>query len=129
MVEGSRVQPGPITPAANPKSISKKALAASLLGTLGVGAVLGVAIIAYVDKSSTPAHHPVRVAPHAPRRAPGRVVSPGVAPPADGPVAPDPGSAPDSGPAATDPGPAPDSGPAATDPGPAPGGGPVPSGP
>jgi hypothetical protein len=103
--------PDPEIAPAKPRSISKgAALAAALVGTLGVGAVLVVPGCAYFP--STPYHHPpVGVAPPAPGSAPGGVVSPGVAPPAGGPVA-DPGWAPPAGgPVATDPGwPAPPAG-------------------
>src|ERR1700736_376398 len=52
--------PDPITPAAGPKSISKATLAAGLVGTIGVGAALGMAIFVYTDSSQV---RPMTVVP------------------------------------------------------------------
>ena len=52
--------PDPITSAARPKSISKATLAAGLVGTIGVGAALGMAIFVYTDSSQV---RPLTVVP------------------------------------------------------------------
>src|SRR6267378_4372371 len=52
--------PDPITPAAGPKSISKATLAAGLVGTIGVGAALAMAIFVYTDSSQV---RPMTVVP------------------------------------------------------------------
>ena len=52
--------PDPITRPAGPKSISKATLAAGLVGTIGVGAALAMAIFVYTDSSQV---RPMTVVP------------------------------------------------------------------
>jgi hypothetical protein len=93
--------PDPITRPAGPKSISKATLAAGLVGTIGVGAALAMAIFVYTDSSQV---RPMTVVPGStgvpaafpPGGAPdiGSAPAQAVTPPDYGPPPADPGSPP-----------------------------------
>src|SRR5271165_4739320 len=132
--------PDPVTPAAKPKSIGKAAaLAAVLVGTIGVGAAVGMAIFDFTGSSQprpavvVPAPQPAAVVPGPAAPPAPAVVSPpdsgpgpaAFSPPDSGP-APATVSAPDSRPAPAAVSPPPDSGPAPADPGSQPVAAPVP---